>query len=221
MKQRIFPLHVYHLAEEANWPSIQASGLLPASHLLELAGVTGDERRRLEREQRPRHTTLPGGVRTRDQRPMPADVLRACLVRLTPAEWYGLVNARVFFWLDPARLNRQRAACAERPQVVLMLDAFSLVEAYRELASVTPINTGNARRKPARRGAATFIPYVTWLDSAWASEAAALGQAERSPSHAPVELTIAGPVPDALRHVVATQELGAGQAFVPGAGGRV
>src|SRR6202044_172149 len=104
----------------------------PASHLLEVAGVAGDARRRLEREQRPRHTTLPNGVQLRDQNPMPADALRACLVGLTPAEWYALVNVRVFFWLDPGRLNRQRAACKKRPQVVLTLDAFTLVESHRE-----------------------------------------------------------------------------------------
>jgi hypothetical protein len=121
----------------------------------------------------------------------------------------------VFFWLDPERLNRQRAACGSRPQVVLTLDAVALAEAYREFASVTPINTGNARRKPAVRGAATFVPYASWLGSAWASEASALGTAERSRSHAPVELTVAGPVPDALRYVAATQELGAGQVFDP------
>ena len=215
MKDRKLPRHVYHMAEATNWPRIQEFGLLPASHLLEIAGVTGDERRWLERAQRPEHTTLPNGVEIRDQKRVPADALRACLVGLTPAEWYAHLNARVFFWLDPGRLNRQRAACKRRPQIVLTLDVFTLVEAYRELTSVTPINTGNALRKPARRGTATFVPYDTWLESAWTSEAASLGNTERSRSHAPVELTIAGPVPDALRHVVAAQELAAGQVFAP------
>ncbi|QJW93935.1 DUF7002 family protein [Frigoriglobus tundricola] len=220
MADRKLPRHVYHMAEATNWASIQATGLLPASRLIEIAGVTGEERRRLEREQRPEHTALPNGVRIRDQKPMPADALRVCLVGVTPAEWYALVNARVFFWLDPERLNRQRAACGPRPQVVLTLDAVALAEAYRESAAVTPINTGNARRKPAMRGAATFIPYPTWLGSAWASEAAALGIPERSRGHAPVELTIAAPIPDALGYVVTTQELGAGQPFDPAANKR-
>jgi hypothetical protein len=209
------------MAEATNWSSIQASGLLPASHLLQIAGVTGDERRRLEREQRPEHTTLPNGVEIRDQKRVPANALRACLVGLTPAEWYLLLNARVFFWFDPVRLNRQRGACKRRPQIVLTLDAFTLVEAHRVSTSVTPINTGNALRKPARRGRSTFVPYDTWLESAWASEAAPLGTTERSRSHAPVELTIAGPVPDILRHVVAAQVLAAGQAFAPTAMNRV
>jgi hypothetical protein len=69
------------------------------------------------------------GLQVRDQRPMPPAVLEACLVGLTPAEWYALTNARVFFWFDLDRLNLQRAACEPRPQVVLAVDTAKLVEA--------------------------------------------------------------------------------------------
>lgn len=96
---------------------------------------------------------LPDGVEIRDQRPMPAAALSACLVGLDPADWHVLINARVFFCLDPARLNRHRAAYALRSQVVLTLDAAVLVADYGDLATVSPINSGNARRRPARRGA--------------------------------------------------------------------
>jgi uncharacterized protein DUF7002 len=89
---------------------------------------------------------------------------------MTPAEWYGLINARVFFWLDPDRLNRQRAACEPRPQVVLTVATAALVARYSKQLEITPINTGNARRQPARRGAATFVPYSAWIKSGWASE---------------------------------------------------
>jgi hypothetical protein len=34
---------------------------------------------------------------------------------------------------------------------------------------VTPINTGNARRRPARRGASTFVPWQVFLRTKWAS----------------------------------------------------
>jgi hypothetical protein len=211
------PPHVYHLAEAANWPSIRERGLLPASALFDLAGLAGAARGRVEREQRPDHTELPTGLFVRDQKPMPPAALSACLVGLTPADWYALVNARVFFWLDPDRLNRQRAACKQRPQVVLTLDAAALVEAYRDAAAVTPINTGNARRAPAPRSAATFVPYATWLDSGWATEAVPLGTRERKRAHPPAELTIAAPIPDALRFVVAVAELPPGESFTPGA----
>jgi hypothetical protein len=210
------PRHVYHLAEEANWPSIERLGLLPASELIVRAGLNGADRDRLERSQRPDHSILPDGVAIRDQRPMPPASLRACLIGMDPADWYALVNARVFFWLDPDRLNRQRAACKARPQVVLTVDADGLVRDYGHLAEVSPINSGNARRLPARRGAATFVPYAAWVESGWASEAAALGTKERKRSHPPAELTILGAVPDAMRYVLSVTRLGAGERFEAG-----
>lgn len=207
--------HLYHMAEAANWPEIQRNGLHSASTLLDRAGICGEERERLGKRQRLTHTELPNGVQLRDQRPMPAAALERCLVGLTPSEWYALINARVFFWLDPARLNRQRAACEPRPQMVLTVDASKLVAAYAEKITVTPINTGNARRRPARRGAATFVPYATWSSSAWASEAASLDGPPRASSHAPVELTLAGSIPDIMQFVVGVQELAPGQLFTP------
>src|SRR5207244_975256 len=101
----------------------------------------------------------------RDQLPMPPAALAACLIGMSPTEWYALINAHMFFWLDPARLNRQRAACAHRPQMVMTVDASRLLVAYAGRATVTPINSGNARRRPAKRGVATFVPYTSWSTS--------------------------------------------------------
>jgi hypothetical protein len=209
---------LYHLAEAANWPVIQRDGLHCASILLDLAGIIGEDRERLEKHQRLTHIELPNRVQLRDQRPMPPAALATCLIGLSPSEWYALINARVFFWLDPARLNRQRAACNPRPQVVLTVDASKLVAAYAEKIAVTPINTGNARRRPARRGAATFVPYAAWLTSAWASEAASLGTPIRPSSHPPVELTVTGSIPDIMQFVVGVQQLAPGQLFTPAGG---
>lgn len=80
---------------------------------------------------------------------------------------------------------------------------------------MTPINTGNARRKPAPRSAATFVPYPTWLDSGWATETAALGTKPRPRSHPPAELTVAAAIQVALRFVVAVAELGPDESFTP------
>jgi hypothetical protein len=206
---------IYHMAEAANWPAIQRDGLHSASTLLDLAGIHGEDRERLEKHQRLTHTELPNGVQLRDQRPMPSVALATCLIGIVPSEWYALINARVFFWLDPARLNRQRAACNPRPQVVLTVDASKLVAAYAEKIAVTPINTGNARRRPAMRGAATFVPYMAWVTSAWASEGASLGTPIRPSSHPPVELTVAGSLPDIMQFVVGVQQLAPGQLFTP------
>jgi hypothetical protein len=155
------PAQIYHLAEAANWAAIQKQGqLLSASRLLPQSGLSNIECQRLEHNQRREHTELPNGVRIRDQCPLPPPPLEACLVDMTPADWYALVNRRVFFWLDHERLNRPRKACEPpRPQVVLVIDTAALVAAHGDGIAVTPINTGNARRSPARRGRATFVPY--------------------------------------------------------------
>ncbi|SLM48925.1 conserved protein of unknown function [Nitrospira japonica] len=212
---RRLPRHVYHLAEAANWPSIQRYGLLPAQVLVDRSGIKGRERAHLLGEQRKRHVVLAGGYELRDQRPMPPEALARCLVGMTPADWYRLINAHVYFWPDHARLNRQRTACGVRPQVVLVVDAESLVARYGSRTVLTPINSGHARRRPAVRGAATFVPYEAWLADGWASEAAALQQKTRSSSHRPAELAVEGPILDMTRYLVRVVELAGDRPFVP------
>ena len=211
--RRNLPRRVYHLAEEANWRSIQRIGLLSAADLMAHVGLSGVDRERLERSQRMSHTVLADGVEIRDQLRMPATALRACLIGMEPADWYALMNSRVFFSLDTIRLNRLRGGCEPRPQVVLILDTAGLMAGYAGRASVTPINSGHVLRRAARRGAGTFVPYGAWVESGWASEAARLGIRERSRSHRPVELAIAGAIPDVMRYVVAVSRLAADERF--------
>jgi hypothetical protein len=189
--------------------------LLPATLLLQRFVRDDAERAALQQRQRPRHVVLTEGVEIRDQRPLPEAALSGCLVDLTAAQWYAMLNDRVFFWIDPARVNRQLRACGTRPQVVLTIDTARLVAAYQAQVSVSPINTGNARRRPARRGTATFVPYTQWVDTGWASEAAALGTSPRRRSHAPVELTVIGAISDAARYIVDVSPLHAGGHFSP------
>lgn len=157
------PRSIYHLADAVNWPSIQRYGLLSTSALLDLAGVQGSERERIERQQRFQQITLPNGVIILDQRPMPPSALERCLHDMAPHEWYALLNAKVFFWLDNERLSRMLKANRRSPQMLLTVDTGRLLTAYAEQVSLTPINTGNARRRPATRGRQTFVPYHTWL----------------------------------------------------------
>ena len=209
------PDRMYHLAEASNWPLIQRDGLLSASRLLQASGVTGADRDRLERAQRLVHTELSSGVCIRDQLPMPPAALERCLCRMSPADWYAMINSRVFFWLDPERLNRQKAACKSRPQVVLVVDSAALITSHEQRIAVTPINTGNARRKPARRGAATFVPLAEWIKSGWTSESKELGIPLRNRSHQPVELTVFEAVPDIVRFIIDVVPLPTGQPFMP------
>lgn len=198
---------VYHLTEAENWPSIQQHGLLSTRTLLDRIGMPGCSRAAIEREHRPHRTILPTGLVIRDQKPMPPAALERCLVRLTVSQWYELLNSKVFFWFDPERLNRQRRACSRFPQVVLSIDADRLLRRYAAQTALTPINTGNARRNPAPRGAATFVPYSVWQDSAWLSEAQALGTRPRPRRHPPVELTVTDSVPDVMDFVLAVHYL--------------
>ena len=207
---------VYHLADAANWDSIKRLGLLSASRLMDLAGLTEAQRKRIERAQRQASITLPTGPVLRDQVPMPPAALVRCLIGMTPAEWYALVNSKVFFWFDLGRLERQRRAGAASPRAVVMtIDAERLLGAHGARAALSAINTGNARRKPALRGRQSFVPYAAWLDRRWASEAAALGTRPRAPSYPPAELTIGESVPDAMDFVLSLRHLDRDEPFTP------
>jgi len=201
------PRFVYHLAEAENWPSIQRYGLLSTRALLDRLGMRGPVRAAVEQAYRPTRTILTTGLVIRDQKPMPQAALERCLIGCTASRWYELLNSKVFFWFDPERLNRQRRACRHFPQVVLKIDSDRLLGRYAAQTALTPINTGNARRKPAWRGAATFVSYRVWADSAWLSEAQALGTSPRPQKHSPVELTVADSVPDVLDFVLSVQYL--------------
>jgi hypothetical protein len=205
---------VYHLAEAENWPSIRRDGLFSTCALLDRTGIDGSIRALLEREHRPNRTILPTGWIIRDQKPMPPAALRRCLVGLTVTQWYELLNSKVFFWFDIERLNRQRRASGRFTQVVLKIATHRLLDRYAPQTTLTPINTGNARRKPALRGAATFVPYSTWVKTAWLSEAQALGIRSRPSSHPPVELAVSDSVPDVMDFVVSVRELAPGSTYL-------
>lgn len=211
------PLHIYHLAEASNWPSIQRDGLHSASTLFTKSGLTaGPERDCLERRQRRTHIQLPNPrFHVRHQLPMPPQALERCLVGMAPEDWYALINSHVFFWIDPERLNRQRKASEPRPQVVLTIDAMKLIKDFEDHVRLTPFNTGNAKRKAAIRGTCTFVPLTTWKVSKWDTEAKELGTKRRPRSHKPVEVAIDCSIPNFMKYVVKTQELAPGQLFEP------
>jgi hypothetical protein len=169
---------LYHLAEADNLPSILTHGLMSTERLADAAGVDETQRSRLLYQHRPANVRLSPDILIRNQRPMPPKALAGALDDdLTPADWYRLLNGFVFLWPDRGRLERQRQACASDPQVLLTFDAKALLEEFGAEAFVSPINSGNARRKPARRGRGTIIPYQTWLEEGWPT-----GQRTRPPA---------------------------------------
>jgi len=206
------PARAFHLADVENWPSIQRSGLHSTAALIARDRLRGRAALPFT-SYRSASVRLPSGAVIRDQRPMPPETLLRCLDDgLTPDDWYRLVNGKVFFWLDVARLNRHLAACRARPQLVIEVDLRALVARHGRRACVTPFNVGNARRRPASRGHRTFVPLDAWLATRWASEAAP-GGVPRARSHPPAELAIESAVPDLMALVVAATPIPSGERY--------
>ena len=165
---------LYHMAERGSWPSIQRRGLLSTTALLDLYGVAGVERARIEQQHRPAailvtDPVLPGAV-IRDQIPMDDRGLRRCLPsHLSPSDWYRLLNEKVFFWLTRERLLRLLGAGAYRAKAhdVLEVEARSLVRAYVNAIWLCPMNSGCTKPMPHPRNLETFLripdyPYAEW-----------------------------------------------------------
>jgi len=165
------PAKAFHFVDAANWAAVQQQGLCSTDELLR-RGAFGTEVEAVVRAHRPEGVTLPDGRYIRDQRPMPPQALARCLdPGLASADWYGLLNGCVFFWLDAERVQRHRAALRGRPQVLLTFDARALAAAHADVAHVTPFNIGSAVRKAAPRGLRTLVPLAQWQAEGWASEA--------------------------------------------------
>jgi hypothetical protein len=155
---------LWHMAEVENWALIQTQGLLSTSALLDLFGVMGSERQEIESAYRGEaveieHPTL-GKATVRDQAPMHSDAVVARFLNdLTPAQWYRMLNSRVFFWLTEERLERLLGAglYRSRSHMVLELDTAAVLERHIEQVTLSPINSGAIfAGGTTRRGRETF-----------------------------------------------------------------
>lgn len=191
---------LYHMAERGSWPSIRRHGLLSTSALLDLWQVGGVRREEIEATRRPQgvaleHPTL-GRAVVRDQKPMDdAGLVRCLRDGLAPADWYRLLNARVFFWLTRARLHRLLTAKPYRAieHDVLELDAAEFVAAYGARITLSPINSGVTRPFPRARGRDTFLPIADYPYAHW--------RARRPRGERVVELSVLDGVGDVERFV--------------------
>jgi hypothetical protein len=165
---------LYHVTQDGGWQGIKRHGLLSTNCLLELFEVAEPERRKIGIERRPKLISLfhpiYGKATINDNVPLLGRALERCLDDgLTPSDWMEILNARVFFWADfkklqsllQARLNR------DRPLEVLTIDTLSLARAYAKKIDLSPINTGSAIRKAARRGKNTFTPMLKYSYLEW------------------------------------------------------
>ena len=146
---------LYHMAEQGSWPSIQENGLLSTTALLDRFQISGQERISIEAERRSESIALEkqniGRAVVRDQLPMDDKGLARCLQDdLAPADWYRILNSKVFFWLTWERLQRLLNAGQYRLQVhdVLAVDAKALVSAYDRQIWFCPMNSGCTKPFP-------------------------------------------------------------------------
>jgi hypothetical protein len=196
---------LFHMAEHQSWPSIRRHGLLSTTALLDLYGYAGAEREAIEARRRPDSITIlhpaHGTAVIRDQKPMTDGSLRRALRDgLTPEEWYRLLNTRVFFWLTEDRLHRllKAGTYAGQSHDVLIVETRPLVEKYRPQITLSPMNSGNTRPYPHRRGRDTFLSIADYPYRA---------ERRKRPREPIVELAVENGVPDIAEYVIEVAEM--------------
>jgi hypothetical protein len=77
---------------------------------------------------------------------------------ISPADWYQLLNGKVFMWAEERRLYRLLKARHYRSleHDVLVINAASLLNVHAAAVSLCPMNSGNTFPMPHRRGRDTF-----------------------------------------------------------------
>lgn len=173
--------------------------------LLDLFQITGALRAAIESQRRPQSVPIQhavhGSAVIRDQKPLSDRALVGCLEGMIPADWYQLLNKRVFFWLTRARLSRLLQARAYRNarHCVLAVDTSALLKRYADKITLSPINSGNTIFKPQPRGEKTFLPISDYPFEYW-SQKRGVGQAI-------VELAVDYSVPDISQLVVKVEQV--------------
>ena len=203
--------YLFHTADARAWESIRARGLMPTSILRELVGADTSGPRRCSAAY-----PVPGAdqhtVVIRDQQPLKF-LDRVLHADTTAQEFLHILDQRCFFWASETRLRRLLTGRNYRdtPQVVLTIDTASLVSAYGHIIELSPYNSGSAHVPTApRRGKATFQAIADYDYDAWRRKRGKSGDAL-------VEVTVPGPIPDILDHVVQVRHF-PGPDFAPRAG---
>lgn len=163
-----YPL-LWHMAEDGTWPSIAANGLKSTSELLDFYGYTGRDRHKVESQHRASShildaAGLPPAV-IRDQAPIHEPTLAGVLENgLTPADWYRILNERVFFWVSANRLDRLLQAKRYRgtAHTVVVVETEKLLGQCGPDVTLCPMNSGNTMMVAMPRGSDTFARLDTY-----------------------------------------------------------
>ncbi len=191
---------LYHMAERGSWESIKHYGLLSTSALLDHYSIQPPRRTEIEARHRPESVELnkyglPRAV-VRDQIPMSDEGLKRALPsRLSPSDWYKLLNHKVFFWLSENRLHKLTNAKTYRDQEhdVLEVDTRSLIKAHRNEIWLCPINSGCTKPMPHPRDETIFARIEDYQYAYW--------RERRSRQERVVELAVDYSVQDIRDHV--------------------
>lgn len=194
---------VFHMAEVGSWPSIKQHGLLSSNEVVRRSGAVGDAAAALRRGHRAGKVTVAvpvvGDVILRDQIPMhPARITRALPPSISAADWYELINERVFFWAEEHRLRRllNGREYGHLEHDVLTLDTASLIQAHHDRIRVCHMNSGNTFPAMTKRDPDIFKPIAAY-------EVTRTGQ----PRKPVVEVTVLDGVPDIGRHVISAKRM--------------
>lgn len=192
---------IYHMAEAGSWDSIRARGLLSTTAALDHLGIGPGERERFESEHRAQMMTAgradQGGILLRDQKPMPPSRLEKALpAGVSVADWYRLINGKVFFWVQEERLMRLLKSYGNEPHDVLEVDTASLLKAHAGNVSLCRMNSGNTLPFPHPRTPGDFQRIADY-------EVRANG----TPIKPIVELVVDYHVPDIADHVRAVRRM--------------
>lgn len=203
--EKLIELHprLYHMAEAGTWPSIKQRGLMSASAVLDHFGVRGRARDGYETAQRREKLTVlpeqPGQIVLRDQKPMPPERLEIALIDgTTPAQWYKLINEKVFFWAEEKRLLGLLGARAYRhlEHDVLTIDSAPFIRTYAERIWLCRMNSGNTWPMPHARGIDVFQRISNYPTNS-----------RGKPVKRVVELVVDYCVPDIARYVIEVRRM--------------
>ena len=200
---------VYHMANAGAWESMRQRGLLSTTALLDLIGIDGNERYRIESCHRPESVEITrselGAVMIRDQAPMRESALTRCLVGVCPRQWYEFLNRKTLFWATEARVQTLLRAklYRDKEHTVITVDTASLLAQHGDRVTLSPINSGSTLYNPPPRGPHTFR---TVADYPFDERRRVRGLA-----NAIAELAVDYAVPDLITHTVVVERRRADQ----------
>lgn len=155
---------LHHMAADGSWPSIQRHGLLSTAALVEKwqvvePGIRSSLLEQRREESRVLKHPMHAAAVIRDQKPIHEPSLGEALDGMTVGQWYEVLSARVFFFLQRERLEGllNARSYTKDSHTVITIDTANFVAAHEREIELCTINSGFAQRhSKARRGLDTF-----------------------------------------------------------------